>query len=134
MDAPRVVLIWEDPIESRVNIAWRASDELRWVQEPEGRYGTLVRAPYERAILQASDASTDDGSVVALTEGGFRYRRDRPLNETLRARFNMTAVQSWPLSGELIQGRLFALDKAADADRRPGNRRTGGASGGFPAR
>jgi signal transduction histidine kinase len=48
---------------------------------------------------------------VALTDGGFRYRRDRPLNEVLRARFNMTSVQAWPLSGELIQGRLFALDK-----------------------
>ena len=111
VDAPRVVLIWEDPIESRVNIAWLAYDELRWVQEPEGTYGTLVRPPYERAIIQASDASIDEGSVVALTDGRFRYRRDRPLNEVLRARFNMTAVQAWPLSGELIQGRLFALDK-----------------------
>jgi len=70
-----------------------------------------VRPPYERAIIQATDASIDEGSVVALTDGGFRYRRDRPLNEVLRARFNMTAVQAWPLSGELIQGRLFALDK-----------------------
>jgi len=111
VDAPRVVLIWEDPVESRVNIAWLAHDELRWVQEPEGTYGTLVRPPYERAIIQATDASIDEGSVVALTDGGFRYRRDRPLNEVLRARFNMTAVQAWPLSGELIQGRLFALDK-----------------------
>jgi signal transduction histidine kinase len=111
VDAPRVVLIWEDPVESRVNIAWLAHDDLRWVQEPEGTYGTLVRPPYERAIIQASDASVDEGSVVALTDGGFRYRRDRPLNELLRARFNMTAVQAWPLNGELIQGRLFALDK-----------------------
>jgi signal transduction histidine kinase len=111
VDAPRVVLIWEDPVESRVNIAWLAHDELRWVQEPEGTYGTLVRPPYERAIIQASDASIDEGSVVAFTDGGFRYRNDRPLNELLRARFNMTAVQAWPLSGELIQGRLFALDK-----------------------
>jgi signal transduction histidine kinase len=111
VDAPRVVLIWEDPVESRVNIAWLAHNELRWVQEPEGTYGTLVRPPYERAIIQATDASIDEGSVVALTDGGFRYRHDRPLNELLRARFNMTAVQAWPLSGELIQGRLFALDK-----------------------
>jgi signal transduction histidine kinase len=111
VDAPRVLLVWEDPAESRVNIAWLFSDDLNWVQEPEGTYGALVRAPYERAILQATDASADGGSVVALTEGGFRYRRDRPINESLRARFNITAVQSWPLTGELIQGRLFALDK-----------------------
>src|SRR5262249_32931000 len=79
--------------------------------EPEGTYGTLVRAPYERVILQATDASADGGSVVMLTGTGFRYRRDRPINEALRTRFDIRAVQSWPLSGELIQGRLFALDK-----------------------
>jgi signal transduction histidine kinase len=111
IEAPRVVLIWEEPIEGFVNLAWRSDDDLAWVQEPEGTYGTLVRAPYERAILQADNASADDGAVVALTQGGFRYRRDSPLNEALRARFSMTAVQSWPLTGELIQGRLFALDK-----------------------
>src|SRR5262249_16119482 len=111
VDAPRVVLIWEEPVESRVNIAWLSHDELRWVQDPEGTYGTLVRPPYERAIIQLSDASVDERSVVVLTEGAIRYGRDRPLNELLRERFNMTAVQAWPLTGELIQGRLFALDK-----------------------
>ena len=30
----------------------------------------------------------------------------------LRARFNMRGVQSWPLAGELIRGRMFCLDKA----------------------
>jgi signal transduction histidine kinase len=105
------VLIWEDADGGRLNLAWQADDDLMWVQEPEGTYGTLVRAPYEHAILQARDASLDDGSVVALTDGGFRYRRDRPLNEALRVRFQMRAVQSWPLTGELIHGRLFALDK-----------------------
>ena len=111
VDAPRIVLVWEDPVDSRVNLAWLSDDDLIWVQEPEGTYGTLVRAPYERAIVQASDASADSAAVVALTPGGFRYRRDRPLHEALRSRFNMTAVQTWPLAGELIQGRLFALDK-----------------------
>ena len=111
VDAPRVLLIWEDPAVSSVNIAWLSSDDLNWVQEPEGTYGTLVRAPYERAILQATDASIDGGSVVMLTGTGFRYRRDRPINDALRNRFEITAVQSWPLSGELIQGRVFALDK-----------------------
>ena len=111
LGAPRVVLVWEDPLEGRVNLAWRGSPDLMWVQEREGTYGTLVRAPYERAILQASDAAVDHSPVVALSEGRFRYRHDRPLNEALQERFNMRAVQSWPLTGELVQGRLFALDK-----------------------
>ena len=111
LGAPRVVLVWEDPLEGRVNLAWRGRPDLMWVQEPEGTYGTLVRAPYERAILQASDAAVDPSPVVALSEGRFRYRHDRPLNEALQERFEMHAVQSWPLTGELVQGRLFALDK-----------------------
>jgi signal transduction histidine kinase len=105
------LLVWEEPVESRINLAWLHDGDLVWEQETEGTYGTLVRAPYEKAILQADDASSESGSVVALTAGGFRYRRDKPINDTLRSRFTMTAVQSWPLTGELVQGRLFALDK-----------------------
>jgi signal transduction histidine kinase len=33
------------------------------------------------------------------------------VNEALRTRFNMAAVQSWPLAGELVRGRMFCLDK-----------------------
>jgi signal transduction histidine kinase len=62
--------------------------------------------------FQAADAASDTGSIVILSDNGFRYRSGRPLNERLRARFNIKSVQSWPLTGELIQGRLFALDKA----------------------
>ena len=80
VDAPRVLLIWEDPIDSRVNLAWLASDDLVWVQEPEGTYGTLVRAPYERAILQAIDASTDYG----LGRGAHR-RADSATATTVRS-------------------------------------------------
>src|SRR6202008_2161853 len=61
--------------------------------------------------FQAIDASDEKGAVVALTDAGFRYRQCHPLSESFRARFNVRRVQSWPLVGELIPGRLFGLDK-----------------------
>ena len=105
------MLVWEEPGSRRVNLAWRADDEVMRADEPEGSYGSLVLPALERRSFQASDAAADRGRVVALTDKGFRYRECRPLDEALRARFDMRAVQSWPLEGELIQGRLFALDK-----------------------
>ena len=111
VEAPRVLLVWEEPSEGRVNLAWRGDGAVVWTSEPEGTYGSLVLPGLERSSFQASDASIDAGEVAMLTESGFRYRQCPPLNESLRERFNIKAVQSWPLAGELIQGRLFALDK-----------------------
>ncbi len=111
IEAPRVVLVWEEPAEGRINLAWLADGEVVWADDPEGTYNTFVLPVLERSAFQAADASSEDATVVSLTDDGFRYRQGRPINEALRARFKMTAVQSWPLAGELIQGRLFALDK-----------------------
>jgi signal transduction histidine kinase len=111
LEAPRIVLIWEEPGTGRVNLAWRAGEDVMWADEPEGRYGSFVLPALERRIFQTSNATAEFGRVVVLTESGFRDRWCRPLNEALRTRFNVHAVQSWPLEGELIQGRLFALDK-----------------------
>ena len=112
LEAPRLVLAWEDPRTARINLAWRDGEVVRWVDEPEGTYGSFVLPALERRSFQTSDATEELGRVVVLTGSGFRDRRCRPLNDALRERFNMRAVQSWPLDGELAQGRLFALDKA----------------------
>jgi signal transduction histidine kinase len=109
--APRIVLAWEEPGSRRLNLAWRDDEDVMWVAEPEGSYGSLVLPALERRSFQATNATAERGRVVALTENGFRYRECHPVDEGLRSRFSMQAVQSWPLEGELIQGRLFALDK-----------------------
>ena len=38
LTAPRVVLIWEEPDEGYVNVAWRAEGHVEWVYEPPGTY------------------------------------------------------------------------------------------------
>jgi signal transduction histidine kinase len=110
LGAPRIVLVWEEPGEGWVNVAWQSSDEVMWTQEPEATYGSFVLPGLEHASFQVSHAG-EHGRVLLLRATGFRRRECRPVNEALRARFNMGPVQSWPLDGELVRGRMFCLDK-----------------------
>jgi signal transduction histidine kinase len=111
LGCPRVVLVWEEPGEGWVNVAWQSQDDVMWTQEPEATYGSFVLPGLEDMSFQVSDASNERGRVLLLRASGFRRRACRPVNEPLRARFNMRGVQSWPLSGELVRGRMFCLDK-----------------------
>ena len=112
LDAPKVVLAWEEPGESGINLAWRCDGQVEWARESEADYGLFVLPDLDGKSFQAVDAAQDCGRVVALTARGFRRRDCRPIDEALRARFDMRAVQSWPLDGELIRGRMFCLNKA----------------------
>jgi signal transduction histidine kinase len=110
LEAPRVLLVWEEPGDGHVNLAWM--DEAGSVtadQQPEGSYESLVVPRLEQASFQAQNAADERGRVVYRVPGGFRQRVCRPINEALRARFDITTVQSWPLEGELIHGRLFSM-------------------------
>jgi signal transduction histidine kinase len=108
---PRVVLVWEEPGEGWVNVAWQSQNDVMWTQEPEATYGSFVLPGLEDMSFQVADAARDRGRVLLLRASGFRRRACRPVNESLRARFDMHAVQSWPLPGELVRGRMFCLDK-----------------------
>src|SRR4029077_19996094 len=48
VEAPRVLLVWEEPSEGRVNLAWRGDGAVVWTSEPEGTYGSLVLPGLER--------------------------------------------------------------------------------------
>jgi signal transduction histidine kinase len=111
LGASRIVLVWEEPGEGWVNVVWQAQDEIMWTHEPEATYGSFVIPALERTSFQTEHADDDTGRVVLIKSRGFGRRRCRPVNEALRARFNMSAVQSWPLDGELVRGRMFCLDR-----------------------
>jgi signal transduction histidine kinase len=111
LEAPRVLVIWEDPDEGVVNLAWGAGGDVNWASEPEATYGSFVLSGLEKKTFQAADAGSERGVVVHWSDGAFRERACRPINPALQARFGMGRLQSWSLDGELIRGRLFALDK-----------------------
>jgi signal transduction histidine kinase len=111
LEVPSVVLVWTAPNNSQINLAWRTDEDLEWIREPEGTYDTLVAPELEQQSFQAVDATRDDGRVIHWSGGRLRYRRCRPVNEKLRARFGMRGVQSYNLDGEFIRGRLFCFGK-----------------------
>jgi signal transduction histidine kinase len=104
-----VVLVWVAPNDGRVNVAWMGNEGLIWIHDPAGTYGTLVAPELERQSFQAFDATRDAGRVIHWSAGRLRRRRCRAVDERLRARFDMRAVQSCVLEGEFVQGRLFSL-------------------------
>jgi signal transduction histidine kinase len=111
LEAPKVLIVWEDPDEGEINLAWGSGSDVTWASEPEATYGSFVLSGLEEKTFQAADAGDERGAVVHWSGGAFRQRICRPVNPALQARFGMHRVQSWSLDGELIRGRLFALDK-----------------------
>lgn len=111
LGARNIVLAWEEPGDGRTNLAWRSEGRVQWSQEPDALYSPFVLPALDGRSFQANDVRQDRGRVVVLTPRGFGRRDCRPINEALRARFEMRGVQSWPLDGELIRGRMFSLDK-----------------------
>ena len=122
LEAPKVLIIWEEPDEGAINLASGAGSDVTWASEPEATYGSFVLPGLEQKTFQAADADDERGVVVHWSDGAFRRRVCRPINPALQTRFGMHRVQSWSLDGELIRGRLFALDKPSmqldDSDSR----------------
>lgn len=110
LDAPRLVLVWHDPDDSRVNVASFDRKQVLWTVDVKEAFGSLVSREVEGRSFETSDAAREE-DIVVLTPRGFRRRRCRPIDDRLRARFNMRRVESWPLDGELVRGRIFCLDK-----------------------
>jgi signal transduction histidine kinase len=82
LEAPRVLLAWEEADEPWLYLAHRADGGVeRWREAPPG------------------------------TEDGTERWPGEPVEEDLRRRFAMERVASWPVRGEIVQGRLFALDR-----------------------
>jgi len=111
LEAPRILVIWEEPGEGQVNVASHSGADLVWTSESEAAYGSLVVPSLEHKSFLANNVENDRGRVVYRSSGRFLVRRCRPIKEPLRARFAMRAVQSWSLEGEIVRGRLFCLDK-----------------------
>jgi signal transduction histidine kinase len=111
LDAPLVLLAWDEVGEGALKLAWLRDGETKWTEGTKAEYDPLVLASLEGKSFQAPDASNDQGLVIVHSARGFRRRDGRPLNEALRARFQIKAVQSWPIEGELVRGRLFSANR-----------------------
>jgi signal transduction histidine kinase len=111
-NAPRVLMVWEEPEEPWVNMASWSRDGFDWHREGPGRFEPLVAPEMAVGTFFCLDAGAARPRVVhAAPAGSFRRWRGTPVHAGVRARYGMQAVLSLPFGGELNEGRLFFLDK-----------------------
>ena len=111
LPAPTIVLVWQQQDEEHVNVAWRGESGLEWSRERPDVYEPLVTASLRQASFMARDAADAAGHIDFWYKGRFRVLSGVPINEALRQRFEMHAVQSSAISGGLVKGRVFWLGR-----------------------
>ena len=111
LGAPRVVAVWEEADEPWVHVAWWSHGEFRRTRERPDAWSPLVTSPLAGSFLCA-DAAAGSPTVVHGSPGGLQRWQGAPLPPDFQARFRVGPVFSSALRGQLLEGRLFWLDKA----------------------
>jgi signal transduction histidine kinase len=110
LDAPAVVLAWQRKDRPPLTLAvWRGS--LRSEVLPGLAVEDLVARPLADSAILAPEPGREEGEVLLHGPSGFRRWRGAPFAPALRAAIGAPPMLSFPLQGELVAGRLFALEK-----------------------
>ena len=134
LEASRVLIVWEEPEDGSINLAWGAGADVTLATEPEATYGAFVVSGLERGTFQTTHANDDGGVVIHWSAGAFRKRIGRPIHPALRARFDMDACAVVEPRRGIDPRPAVRAGQAAHADRRFDFRRARGAARGLAAR
>ena len=108
-EAPRVLLVWSDPEEPwTYTCQYRAgrSDDERF---PPAAFDPPVAKALADRIFMVEPQSA---KCVMLDSGGSSHpAAAHGINPALQQRFQIGSAISLPISGDIIEGRLFVLDK-----------------------
>jgi signal transduction histidine kinase len=111
MNAPRVLLVWEESEEPWVHRACWSSD-LAWEREAPGAIEPVVASPIADREFSCLDASSPSPTVLYTSaDGGLRSWPGAPLHPKLQTHYAVRAVVGVPLKGEALHGWLFFLDR-----------------------
>ena len=111
LQAPRMLMVWEEPEESCTRVACRSDGKFDLTDEPLGAFGPMVVEPLVGRSFFSTDARSDGAGLVIASPGERIEWKGAPLDPRLQARFGIGPVLSWSLQGQAFEGRLFALDK-----------------------
>ncbi len=111
LQAPRMMMIWEEPEEPWTRVACRSDGKFDLSDEPLGTFGPLVAGHLAGRSFLCADAGSDGVSVLIASRDEREEWTGSPLDQKLQERFGIGPVLSWSLHGQAIEGRLFALDK-----------------------
>lgn len=113
LDAPRMLLIWEEKEEPVLHSALFDSGTFSYQREPFRSAESLVAAPLLNKAFFCSDARMPSPVVLRKTTGILQRWRGIPLSEDVQERFSIGSVLCIPLRGENHEGYLMALDKSS---------------------
>ncbi len=111
LEARRTLLLWEEADEPWTELALWSNGRVERFREPPGAFGDVVaeRVRDQSFFCRGLDARVPVTFVKG--PGGLGSWNGAPLDERLRARFDIQAVAAWPLRATDIRGWLFCLDK-----------------------
>jgi signal transduction histidine kinase len=108
--APRILMSWDEPEEPWFHLASWSRGEFQWNRQPPGTYEPLVPEPLGGTDFFCPDAGLAMPTVLHTSPAGLQRRQGAALHAELQARFAIGAVLCLRLHGEVVRGRLFALD------------------------
>jgi signal transduction histidine kinase len=111
LDAPRALIVWQKPGQSRFSLMLWPHDASQWNCESSIKCEPLVAALPATANFLCPDAQASMPTVLYSSSAGFQRWQGVPLHPELRERFAIGAVLSLGLPGDTVEGRLFLLDK-----------------------
>jgi signal transduction histidine kinase len=114
LEAPRVLLVWEETDEPWLHLAHRAGGSLERLREAPTTFPLLVAEPLADASFFTRGARGRTPAAVwyrSAQAQGLELWRGTPVGPDLCRRFAIDRVASWPLKAERVEGRLFVLDK-----------------------
>lgn len=108
---PRLLLTWEERDEPWLNLAlWREGEFRTWREPPE-TYQPVVAEALENLPFFSKNVNAVVPVILHHSSELPQDWHGAPIHPALRARFSVTSVLCLPLSGECLDGHLFALDK-----------------------
>jgi signal transduction histidine kinase len=111
LNAPRVLLTWEEAEEPWLYLASWSRGEFHHSREAPGIFGTLVAENLADTSFFCLDACVSQPMIVYSSPNGLKRMQGNPLQPRLQAHFAMRAVLASKLKGDSLEGYLFALDK-----------------------
>lgn len=115
MQAPKALLVWDEPDEPYRHLACVADDTFEWVQESPIAYEPLVAAALAEIDFISPDAAARS-AVLCGPAAQLRRLPSPPLHPELQSRFAIRQVCSLAVRGERFNGRLFFIGKASMSD------------------
>jgi signal transduction histidine kinase len=113
IEAPRVLVLWEESEEPFVNVGLWEHDEYKQTREMSGAFGQFVRA---KSYADAAFWTDEAASTFADTPEGPVQLKTPILDESLIKAFAIRSVGTAPFVGSACRGRVFVLDRDSWSD------------------